>query len=81
MNTVAIGIIKDLMMYKESNSYNGNDIVCIGTAIQSQALQNLLENYGNKLGLKFHFPVHGEYAGALGALLKLNRKSIVENKL
>lgn len=77
LNTVAVGIIKDLMMYKSSDSYKGNDIVCIGTASKSVVLQKLLENYGSKLGLKFHFPMWGEYAAALGALLKLEKKAFV----
>lgn len=78
LNTVAIGIIKDLMMYKGSDSYKSNDIVCIGNVSKSEALQKLLSKYGSTLGLKFHFPMWGEYAGALGALLKLEKKALIK---
>lgn len=81
LNTVSIGIIKDLMMYKGSNSYKSNDIVCIGTASKSVALQNLLTKYGTQLGLVFHFPMWAEYSAALGALIKLENKAMIVNKL
>lgn len=76
-NTVAIGIIKDLMMYKGSDSYKGNDIVCIGTVAQYEIIQKLLVRYGEKLELQFHFPYYGEYSAALGALIKMNKRKLV----
>lgn len=77
-NTVAVGIIKDIMMYKSCNYCNSNNVVCIGTASRYEIIQKLLQKYGNALGLTFHFPMWGEYAGALGALIKMHHKAEIE---
>lgn len=73
LNMVAASIMRDVMVYQLTQTWNPNRLVFIGTVVQhSLALRNLLTAYATKMGFKVSIPNYANYAGATGALLRLN---------
>lgn len=72
LNMVAASIMRDVMMYQVTQTWNPNRLVFIGTVIQqSSVLRKLLTDYATKMGFKVSIPNYANYAGAMGALLRM----------
>ena len=64
VSVVATTIAKDLILY----SLLTKDVVFVGMAAQLKSLQKQLIAFQPRLKKRFHFPEHGAFAGALGAM-------------
>lgn len=73
LNAVAVAIIKDLMMYSMAGMFATKNLVFIGGAM-GIGLEALFEKYSEMLGFVPHFVNRSEFAGAMGALLELNKE-------